>query len=259
MAPKSKLFRKSPTMWTILSLSVVLAVVVIIGAVNLENSQAKPPRNATVTTGNDDTFQQAETVLRDATKSADQRIQEALKVLDKAETDNNTINLSTPADKGQWDPFTEIRQMQRDMEQMFNNDFANPGTMSTTGLNKGSPALSGPATAWAPMGQFEKTADAYIYRFDMPGMTKDEVTVSADNGQLTVKGKRETKEEETNKNKGITSSAIQEGTFQSELTLPGDADTHGTIQSKMDNGVLTVTIPRVKNAHADVPQHMSVQ
>ena len=85
--------------------------------------------------------------------------------------------------------------------------------------------------------------DAYYIDVDLPGVKKEDVEISVDENLLTIKGKRETKEELEKEDYYRIESAY--GTFSRSFTLPEKVDVE-KIEAKSDNGVLEIVIPKLK-------------
>ncbi|MBN1868122.1 Hsp20/alpha crystallin family protein [Candidatus Sumerlaeota bacterium] len=255
MALKDTLKTHVPMTWTLASLAVALIAVGVIAAIDLQEVRAKEEGAVVADVAQDKTLRQIETILQDEEKEADARIEEALKALKAARlaaADKPTPSTQDPlADvwsplawsltQEGWDPFREMNRMRHGMDRVFNDAFAR--------MNAGAPGLQPDAVAtWSPQGEFEKTKDAYVYRFDLPGIEKGEVSVTVEDGRLIVEGKRESRVEESNEDKGIERREIRYGAFRRATALPNDVDAQGAIESKLENGVLTVTLPKTKNA-----------
>lgn len=85
--------------------------------------------------------------------------------------------------------------------------------------------------------------DAYYIDVDLPGVKKEDVEISVDENLLTIKGKRETKEEVEKEDYYRIESAY--GTFSRSFTLPEKVDVE-KIEAKSDDGVLEIVIPKLK-------------
>ena len=85
--------------------------------------------------------------------------------------------------------------------------------------------------------------DKIEVKVELPGMEKDEVTLTCENGILTVGGNR--KQETEEKSKDYYLKEISSGTFSRSVRLPKNID-ESKIDAEFKNGVLTVTIPKTK-------------
>lgn len=93
----------------------------------------------------------------------------------------------------------------------------------------------------APAAAASSSDKAYSISMELPGVNEDDITVTAENGMISIKGEKKTEREE----KGDTwyFSERQFGSFQRSFSLPADADEAG-VNATLKDGVLTVTIPR---------------
>ena len=83
--------------------------------------------------------------------------------------------------------------------------------------------------------------DRYVVRADLPGVGKDDIEITTDDGVLTLKGERKT--ESAQAEAGYSRSERVSGSFVRRFTLPETAQV-GAIKATHVNGVLEVTIPK---------------
>ncbi len=85
--------------------------------------------------------------------------------------------------------------------------------------------------------------DHYEVDIDLPGFKKDEITLELENGYLTVTAAKGLDKEETNKKGKLIRQERYAGTMQRSFYV-GDALTESDIGAKLDNGVLSLNIPK---------------
>jgi len=87
-----------------------------------------------------------------------------------------------------------------------------------------------------------ETDEAYKVNVDMPGVKKEDITISLENGVLTVKGetRQENKEEKDGK---LIRQERHTGQFIRQLSVGSDVDASG-VKAALDNGVLAITLPK---------------
>jgi HSP20 family protein len=83
----------------------------------------------------------------------------------------------------------------------------------------------------------------YIIEAELPGVKKDEIGITIDDGKLNISVTRDEKVEEDKKN--YLHRERRYCSMQRSIYL-ADADSAG-IHAKLDNGELTVTVPKKKN------------
>jgi len=82
---------------------------------------------------------------------------------------------------------------------------------------------------------------------EIPGMTKDELEVTVENGVLTLKGEK--KEEETKEGKDYLRVERRYGQFERRLRLPEYVDAT-KVEATYKDGVLRLTMPKEKPSKA---------
>jgi HSP20 family protein len=99
--------------------------------------------------------------------------------------------------------------------------------------------------AWMPALDVRESTDRYEVHVDLPGLEPGDVSVTFEDGMLTISGKRQFREED----KADTWHRIERGfgSFARSIRLPQTADTE-RIEASFDKGVLTVSVPKVEQA-----------
>ncbi|KAH0635887.1 hypothetical protein KY289_035802 [Solanum tuberosum] len=89
---------------------------------------------------------------------------------------------------------------------------------------------------------WKETPQAHIFKVDVPGIKKEEVKVEVEQGRiLQISGERSREQEE--KNDQWHRMERSSGKFLRKFRLPENTKT-GEIKAAMENGVLTVTVPK---------------
>jgi HSP20 family protein len=84
-----------------------------------------------------------------------------------------------------------------------------------------------------------------VVRASVPGIAPDDIEVTVDGDVLTIKG--ETKSESEAREGGYVRRERRSGSFARTIRLPETLDRE-RVQPRYENGVLTLTIPRVEAA-----------
>lgn len=122
-----------------------------------------------------------------------------------------------------WDPWGELASLQRDVQELFGR----------TSSERRAGGLIPPMDAY-------RTDDGLVVRFELPGLTEDQVEVNFQKGVLTVSGERP------------ADADVQEGawlrrerpvgSFSRSITLSDSVDASG-ITASFANGLLELRIP----------------
>ncbi|MBN1161828.1 MAG: Hsp20/alpha crystallin family protein [Dehalococcoidales bacterium] len=129
-----------------------------------------------------------------------------------------------------WEPFRDLRQMEETMNRLWR------------GFG-GTPAYRDGAEDWNILIDVVQQKDDIIVKASIPGVKPEELDISIEDNLLTLKAERKPDIE----GKDITY-LMQErpfGSFFRALHLPDTVDTN-KVKSKYENGVLTLTMPKVE-------------
>ena len=105
-----------------------------------------------------------------------------------------------------------------------------------------SPYVDDSDTNWAPQVDLAESEEAFHVVADIPGVNPDDIEISLNNGILTIRGERNTKQEVNEKS--FTRRERYRGTFLRQFNMPESVDAD-TVKAKSAHGVLQVTIPKV--------------
>ncbi|KAJ3113043.1 Serine/threonine-protein kinase [Physocladia obscura] len=131
------------------------------------------------------------------------------------------------------DPFLEpFAAMERRMNSIF-NELASP-------VFSNSPAWTAFASG-SPTVDVSESEKAYFVTADLPGIKKEEITVTVKNNVLTISGERKVDTEEKNDVRHVVERSY--GSFSRSIALPNDVS-NDKISASMENGVLKLEIPK---------------
>jgi HSP20 family protein len=129
-----------------------------------------------------------------------------------------------------WDPARELDTLQGQMNRLFSSFLDAPTAGNGTAARR-----------WIPSMDLVETADHFVLKADLPGMTESDVNISLEKDVLTIAGDRRAEQEE--KHEGYYRIERATGSFSRSLTLPEGVD-GDDVTAKFDNGVLEVRIPK---------------
>jgi HSP20 family protein len=104
---------------------------------------------------------------------------------------------------------------------------------------------AGAARTALPMDGIRRDGDV-VLRFDLPGISLEDIDVNVDRGVLSVSAKRD--EEKTDSERPFVRERIT-GTLRRRIFL-GDAYDADNVEAAYENGVLTVRVPLAEKAKA---------
>lgn len=132
-------------------------------------------------------------------------------------------------------PMRTMRQMLETVDRLFDD-----AVMMSPGLrwNRG-----GVRAPW----DIEEHENEIRMRFDMPGLSKEYVKVSVEDNFLIIKGGHEAETSNTSSNDDGWS-ARNASAYHTRLQLPDGVD-KDSIKAQLTNGVLYITLPKIKVQH----------
>jgi HSP20 family protein len=103
------------------------------------------------------------------------------------------------------------------------------------------------STDWAPSCNICETPTAYEIRAELPGVEKEDVRITLDNGVLTIQGERHDRKESNDAR--VHRRELMHGHFMRQFTMPDDADEE-KIDAVFKDGMLDVSIAKTKGKTA---------
>src|SRR5438067_8892504 len=140
-----------------------------------------------------------------------------------------------------WSPFDRLSTLRDEIDRLF--DLSLPGFTRDAGLFGG----------WSPSVDVYQDEDNVFVKAELPGMKKEEIDISLQNGMLTISGER--KHEEEHKEGESFRSERFFGKFQRSVSLPSEVDVKN-VKAAYKDGILTVTLPKAEEAK---PKQIEVQ
>ncbi len=134
-----------------------------------------------------------------------------------------------------WDPFRELEDMSNRLNRVFGRPLAR--------LEPNSEMLT--MVDWTPSADISETDTAYLIKAEIPGVNKEDVKVTIENGMLTIQGERKMEKEE--KGKKFHRIERSYGSFMRSFRVPEDAD-ESAVKAEFKDGVLNVTLGKSAKA-----------
>ena len=134
-----------------------------------------------------------------------------------------------------WDPFRELEDVSNRLNRIFGQSLAR----SESGQNMLAVA------DWAPSVDISETDSEYLIKGEIPGVKKEDVKVTIQDGMLTIQGER--KQEKEEKGKKFHRIERSYGSFVRSFRVPGDAD-ENSVKAEFKDGMLNVTLAKSAKA-----------
>ena len=101
------------------------------------------------------------------------------------------------------------------------------------------------SVAWSPVVDIEETELNYLIRAELPGLSKEKVKVTVEDGVLTLSGERDLER----KVEGKTFHHIERshGTFTRSFTLPENAEAE-SVSANYKDGLLEIRVAKTEEA-----------
>lgn len=125
-----------------------------------------------------------------------------------------------------------LRDLQREVDSIFDQFFGRSEDEDASAV-------------WAPRTDLSETDDAFHIRLDVPGMTKDDITINLQNNTLTVSGERTS--ERTDEGEEYVRVERAFGNFHRTFTLPNAVDREN-VEAAYEDGVLTIHVPKTEES-----------
>lgn len=136
-----------------------------------------------------------------------------------------------------WDPIKELEDVSTRLNRMFGRFPAR--------AESGQELLG--VADWSPSADIAETDTAYLIKAEIPGVQKEDVKVTVQDGMLTMQGERKMEKEE--KGKKFHRIERSYGSFVRSFRVPDDAD-ENSVKAEFKDGMLNVTLAKSEKAKA---------
>jgi HSP20 family protein len=142
--------------------------------------------------------------------------------------------------ESRWNPFKEMEDLHSRLVNLY-------------GTTRGrSPIRSGEeneetlrVTEWAPLVDIIEDEKEYLIKAELPEIKREDLSVTVENGVLSITGERKLEKEEKNKKYHRVERAY--GSFTRSFTIPDDAD-GSKVNAQFKDGVLQVHLAKSEKA-----------
>jgi HSP20 family protein len=123
-------------------------------------------------------------------------------------------------------PATPLFGLRREMDRLFDDIFNQNGSKRL---------------AWTPPVDIRETEKEFTFQLELPGISPENVEVTAENGVLTVKGEKTMTGSQEGDRWHLTERS--HGAFHRSFQLPAIVE-ESAIEATFSNGLLTVRVPK---------------
>ncbi len=161
-----------------------------------------------------------------------------------------------------WDPFQDLRsdlrsaqdertryQYQYRMDSQMDSLFAH--AFGLHGQRQGAAVANTPV--WVPALDISERKDAYLVSVELPGVKLDDLTITLDDGLLTIKGERHFADDGSEQQFHRVERCY--GAFGRSITLPAHVAADA-VEAAIEDGVLQILVPKAEDAK---PRHIEVR
>ena len=134
-----------------------------------------------------------------------------------------------------WDPLRELEDVSDRLNRIFGRSLAR--------AESGNEMVA--VADWAPSVDISETDTAYLIKGEIPGVKKEDVKVTIQDGMLTIQGER--KQEKEEKGKKFHRVECSYGSFERSFRVPDDAD-ENSVKAEFKDGMLNVTLAKSEKA-----------
>lgn len=129
-----------------------------------------------------------------------------------------------------WEPFREMEDFFRTFSPFFGRRLRR--------------RYRGEEIEWSPTADIIENDKEYLIKAELPGVKKEDVKITVENGVITLSGER--KQEKESKEDNELRVERFYGAFSRSFVLPDDANSEG-IRAESKDGVLSIHIPKTES------------
>lgn len=139
-----------------------------------------------------------------------------------------------------WNPSRDLLNVEREFNRMFRTLGNRFGFDNGDDIEK-----EYESAVWMPLTDIYEDKDNYMLTLDLPGINKEDVKISFNDGQLSISGER--KLEKESKDGSWHRVERNYGKYFRSFTLPKKIK-EDKIEAEFKNGQLTITVPKAEEA-----------
>jgi HSP20 family protein len=133
-------------------------------------------------------------------------------------------------------PYSDLWDMYGKINRLFEEDLKREGEETPMSTR-----------CWAPATDIYETKDEYVFKLELPGISKDDVKVELEGANLRISGDRKEEKEVDKENYHRVERVC--GSFARNFQLPKNANGE-KVKANMKDGILELRIPKQEEAKA---------
>lgn len=102
-------------------------------------------------------------------------------------------------------------------------------------------SFSAPPKVLGAACELSETADSFSLKFDLPGLSKEDIKIDLSDNRITVSGERKEERSEKDKKHRTQYSEVSYGSFSRSYSFPTPVDAN-KVDAKYADGVLSITV-----------------
>lgn len=134
------------------------------------------------------------------------------------------------------EPAREMLSLREAMDRLFEESFLRPGSLG----------VSDSAAAMLPLDMYETENDVVV-KAAIPGVKPEDIEVTVTGDLLSIKGEFRTESEQKDEKRNYHRQERRYGSFSRQVSLPAGVNADACA-ADFENGVLTLTLPKVEEA-----------
>ncbi|MEM9510444.1 MAG: Hsp20/alpha crystallin family protein [Cyanobacteria bacterium P01_E01_bin.35] len=128
-----------------------------------------------------------------------------------------------------WQPFTEINNLQREMNSLFDSIVPTDTDIKSSGF--------------IPAAEMSETNEAVHLKLEVPGLDAKDIDIQVAAESIAISGERRT--ETKTETDGMTRSEFRYGSFRRVLPLPSRVK-NTEVKAEYQDGILNLTLPKAE-------------
>lgn len=137
-----------------------------------------------------------------------------------------------------WRPYGDLLEVTKRVNRLFDDDYLDY-------FDRADPSVEN----WSPVTDIYETKDHYVFKIEVPGLSKDDIKIEFKENVLIIKGEK--KEEKEVKKENYHRIESFRGVFSRSFTIPKDIDPK-KIEAALQDGILELKVGKAEEKKTKV-------